>query len=394
MAKKFTPKNASQGDEGGGDDFTPPEIFSVDFASITGDGDTTAAQALRGHYAEMVADATFVELRTAVEGGTASLAQSTQYAGLVERANEAAMTISSLESQSTSLDDLPEAGGVEDTSFVPVEGGGTDPADGDIPDEVEDPDGGEDAPDASLTPEVVSAAMGLLAAGGLQAAGGAGVQSGVTDGNQPKGEIAPLVSSVTVMTAGTDGATETLTAGGMTDTDWSGAVASLRNAEAGERVSLGGWRVWDATPEQTLPQDMNGTVVASITNRDVASGARRMDPKTAAPCAPGCIRLDIRDCGNNADPLNIFTEYPCDRGTVTWFRGYTMRDIDGSVTVWDPAKQAAFDAAYEAYNTALDSGSTDDIANALAAVKQCEKRCAMVKCLTRRPRPFSRSSSV
>jgi hypothetical protein len=389
-SRRYTPKTANTE---GAEEITMPEVFGTDLGSIEGGG-----TALREHYAALTSDERYVELAERVSTGQATLIEREEFDPMVEVINQTAQAVADAETAPPVVDGLPDPAPAPDPA--PVIDGDPAPAPDPAPvidgDPAPAPTDGDPAPvvDGDPAPviegeptgrELITAAMALVAATQQQSTPPAALVLANVSPAVPR-EVAPLVASANVIKAeegsgGTD--IVTLTSAPMTDAEWGTRVANLSRAQGDvkEVVDLGGWRVWQASAEQIAPAGANGSQIANLVGRSIASGDKLSEEaRTAAACPPGCIRRDIADCGNYADPLNMFSEYPCDLGSVTYFRGYSMSEFEGGLTVWDEEKQAQFNAAYDQYNEALASGDIDAIATAMATVKACEKRCALIKC--------------
>jgi len=353
-----------------------PEAFQFELAEMT----SKSLDALKPEL-ETAKDALFAK----IEAGDATMVESDQYVAMVERINEVSVAQSTY-AQNAKATVTPDADPEDEADLAdPAPKDEADPADPAPKDEADEADPADPAdladPEPTLTDEQARDAImaGLAVLNGKTAAPVAPLQLTKPRKDRP---LAPMVAGVAVQNGDTK--TISLQEEILDDASFGNRVASFANRQsAGAELTIGGWQVWEESDVENYgvsTSDGASSVMASF-NRS-ATGQQRLDPKTAAPCPPGCIRRNIDDCGNMADPLDIFNEYPCDRGSVEYFTAISLSEVDGSVTVWDEAKQATFDAAYAAYHTAVTAPEPNPgaISTAWATLKACEKHCAQVMC--------------
>ena len=371
MATKLTPVNPyaliATDEE---DDDTTPDIYKVSISDLMEKSAKDADDAL----GLMAAD--LVERKKAIDegGDESSLSAGREYVQLFNLYKTAK---DELDAALEEIADLPEI----DLS-VNDEGEESD-SDADSGEDEAAADGGEDADELNDL-ELVTAGLKKLASGGGDLK--------MTDTKPAKTMASParIRTASLVQTVSGDGdvSNESTLGETVTDSAWASKVASfMASTRPGAQLDIGGWDTWEGTDRSKfIAGHDSASSYLEKTSRGFDGNHLDVDPKTAAPCEPGCIRRPIADCGNTADPLDIFTSYPCDRGSVKYFQGISLSEVDDSITVWDEAKQASYNAAYDTWKELVtDPGSEPQaIANAYATLQACMKHCARVSCQSAR----------
>lgn len=332
-----------------------PAPFNVDVLGMTPTDGEAAIDAMNDDLAER---------KTKIDEGTSTAQEIADYKGLrrFKKEQEAALTEAMADLDDEEEDIVESAEEVETSE------------DGETATE-------EEAPETET--EMSQADEAELVMAGLKKLASSKTPAKFTEGSGAP--VAPKYAAMYKATANRD-SQGNMVAGSipMTDEQWATNVADrFGSTTAGREMDLGGWDQWEGDTSKRVASNMPANAIREVVGRDY-SGNHKMDPKTAAPCQPGCVRRDIADCGDMSDPLNIFTEFPCDRGTVEYFQSISLSEVEDAVTVWDEAAQAAHDAAYDAWKTAAKNPATDPqvLANTYAALQAATKHCARVSCQT------------
>jgi len=344
---------AFEGEEDDGS--TRPEAFDIDVSAVTAKDADDAIQAMSDH---------LVELKAKIDGGEALISESREYVELVGVRDEKR---SELNGVLDALSNLPDA---EDNN-EDGEGGSEEGEDDGSEDDSKD-DGGTltDTLEVDETAEqLVTAALAKIAAGGT-------APLKLSDGEAAS--TAPKFAAMSGAPGALGDGTE------VSDLDWAAKVADFVGSSTGQKsMDLGSWNQWEGESTPKIAAGMTKIQIMEITGRDW-SGNHKLDPKTAAPCEPGCVRREIREAGDMSDSLNVFSDYPCDRGHTEYFTAIPLSDVTDGVTVWDEARQTAYDAAYSAWTLLARQASPDTaaLAAAYAVLQAATKDCVRAACQT------------
>jgi hypothetical protein len=330
--------------------------FEFDLTKMT---PTQAAETLPAALAEIT------ELRARIDAGTATIPDGAAYVAMVAKYNELAAAAAAFAEQ-TQID-VPTAPAPAPAPEAPVA-----PADV-APAPLADPA----APPAPLAEvkEQESNVRELVAAA-------------VADALHKK--TAPMVPAPAMLAAVGTNEDNIQLAGPISDAEFGQRVADfMQRPQVGttaSTIALGGWRTFsDEDIARGIHGKMSPDAVMAAVGRGI-SGDRlpEIDPVTAAPCPDStCVRYAIADVGDMSDPLgDAFSEFPCERGQVEFFRGISLSEVSGDVNVWNTAAQAAMDAAFAAYRAAVTAAVPvpATISAAWAALKAAEKTCAQAAC--------------
>lgn len=336
-----------------------PEAFDVDVNAVTAKDADDAIKAMSDHLAE---------IKAKIDAGEALISESREYVELVKIRDEKRAELNAV------LDELSALPDAEDNSEDGEDG--EQAKDESLVEKLQDDsdddsgEGGESVEDEASAEQLVTAALAKLASQGS-------APLKLSDG-EAKPAVAPKFASMHE-TRGALGDGQAVD-----DMEWASKVADFVSSSTGQKsMDLGSWNQWEGESTPKIASGMTRTQIMEITGRDW-SGNHKLDPKTAAPCEPGCVRREIREAGNMADPLNIFSEFPCDRGHTEYFTAIPLSDVSDGVTVWDAARQTAYDAAYSAWTTLARQSSPDTaaLAAAYATLQAATKDCVRAACQT------------